>query len=215
MPQLNKFCCQVGNVIKENNDIDIVCAGLPRSGSTMLYRALAGLPPGSTSPKPQTGPVRKTHSFRPQDFAGVRAAVFIFGDPVAAVISTRAHRWNKEHFRNCGAEHRDPETTDIFREDALHYERLFNAWMRPQNFALACVRYEALHKNVDHLASFLGMPVNLPPWRSRRDSSSVLGSGDLEAIQKTYARFIRRVARAPDIAFWTPRTDMSAYTDKL
>lgn len=187
--------------------VEIVCAGLPRSGSTMLYRALAGLPPGSTTPQPQTGPVRKTHSFRPWEFAGVRAAVFIFGDPVSAVISTRAHRWDKGHFRNCGAGRRDPETTDIFREDALHYERMFNAWTQPQTFALACVRYETLHDNADRLAAFLDVSLDLPPRRQRRDSSFVLGPGDFEAIHETYARLIRRVARAPDIAFWAPRTD--------
>lgn len=195
------------NMIAKMDEIDIICAGLPRSGSTMLYRALAGLPPGSTTPQPQTGPVRKTHSFRPHEFTGVRAAVFIFGDPVAAVISTRAHRWDKGHFRNCGARNRDPETTDIFREDALHYERMFTAWMRPQPFALACVRYETLHENAERLAAFLDMPLDLPPRRQRRDSSSVLGPGDLEAIHETYARLIRCVARAPDIAFWAPRMD--------
>lgn len=171
----------------------------------MLYRALAGLPPGKTTPQPQTGPVWKTHSFRPETFTTARAAVFIYGDPVAAVISTRARRYGQPHFENCGAGDRSPETTDIYREDALNYERMFDAWMQPQRFAMACVRYERLHENAAELGAFLGVSLKLPEKRPRADHVEMVTPEDHAAILRTYAGLIDKVARAPDLGLWRAR----------
>lgn len=171
----------------------------------MLYRALSGLPPGSVTPKPQTGPVRKTHGHRPEAFAGARAGVFVFGDPVAAVFSTRLHRWDRGHFRNCGVPDLDPATADVFRADVLGYERMFDAWMGPQPFDLVAVRYERLHANADLVASVLGTAFELPPFRPRRRHDARMDPADRAAAARTYARLAGKVAAAPDVAVWRAR----------
>lgn len=185
-----------------NPKFEIVCAGIPRSGSTMLYRALMGLPPGSTTPSPQVGPILKTHSFRPREFVGMRAAVFIFGDPIDAIVSTRMRRWVKGHFVNCGAGDLDLEAVDIFREDILNYEAMFDAWMRRQSFDTVCVRYERLHENADIIAGFLNQPLVLPPHKHRADYSTQICAEDLAAARITYKKLIRKIERAPDVSIW-------------
>jgi len=186
----------------QKEQVQIVCAGLPRSGTTMLYRALAGLPPGSKTPKPQTGPVRKTHSFEPKNFIGIKAAVFVFGDPVASVISTRLNRWDRGHFVNCGAGHRDPETTDIFREDALSYERMFDAWMQRQAFDLIAVRYETMHDYTATISELLGQPLVLPARNLRRTFTNTVCPDDLEAIKITYGSLSEKILKAGDLTIW-------------
>lgn len=186
--------------------VEIVCAGLPRSGSTLLYRALAGLPPGSTTPKPQTGLVRKTHTSRPELFNSVRVGVFIFGDPVDAVISTRMRRWDQQHFINCEApEECSPENSDIFREDILNYERMFDSWMQRQSFDLAAVRYETLYQHAPALSKFLGVTIDLPEWKQRTDYSNEVSLGDRAVISRTYERLARKIAAAPNLSFWNAR----------
>lgn len=182
--------------------IDILCAGIPRSGTTMLYRALCGLKPASTTPQPQTGPIRKTHSFEPARFTGIRAAVFVFGLPVPSVISTRLNRWGAAHFANCGAAHRDPDTTDIFREDALNYEAMFDAWMQRQPFDLVAVRYDRMHDHQAAIAEVLGTPFTLPPRRKRRTRLDAVDPADLDAARQTYRRLTRKVRKAPDLSIW-------------
>lgn len=188
------------------NGVEIVCAGLPRSGSTLLYRAMAGLPPGDTTPKPQTGPVRKTHSPQPQLFESVRIGVFIFGDPIDAVISTRVCRWDEQHFRNCEASKEyNPNNSDVFRKDVLNYEKIFDAWMQRQNFDLAVVRYEKLYESAPALSAILGIEISLPEWRPRKDYSEITSAEDRAAAYRTYERLAEKISLSPDLAFWSSR----------
>lgn len=186
-----------------NHQNKVVCAGIPRSGTTMVYRALVGLPAGDTTPKPQIGPVVKTHSFDPSDFKGAAAAIFLFSDPIDSVLSTRASRWDVGHFANCGAVETDLEVADIFGRDFLNYERMFDAWMRRQLFTTICVRYECLHKYSVVISDVLKMPLNLPEYRPRRNYSDIFDAKDVKRAQETYSSLSRKIRRAPDISIWT------------
>lgn len=188
----------------EITDQTIICAGIPRCGTTMMYRALAGLPRGATTPKGGPSDIIKTHSYRPQRFAGAAKAIFLFGDPVAAVISTKTSRYTPAHFRNCGARNRDPETTDIFSEDALNYERMFDAWTRRTAVETICVRYETLYQNLRLISAFFAdRPVYFPPPQQRTTNVEQHASPEeVKRIRQTYADLIRKVDRAPDVALF-------------
>jgi len=182
----------------------IICAGIPRSGTTMMFRALAGLKAGATTPQDYKGPIRKTHSFRPRSFKKCTKAIFLFGDPVASVVSTREKRYMSRHFENCGAGDRDPETTDIYREDALNYTKMFNAWTRRQPFDLLLARYETLYENLPVIEGFFGRQLNVPPHRPRKtDPGETVSPDDLKAIRKTYEKLIKRIESAPDITIFS------------
>lgn len=132
----------------------------------------------------------------------MRAAVFIFGDPIDSIVSTRMRRWVKEHFVNCGAGDVDLETADIFREDILNYEAMFDAWMRRQPIDTICVRYERLHENKDILSCFFDRPINLPPRRPRANYAAAVTAEDLISAKATYHKLIRKIKRAPDVSIW-------------
>ena len=185
-------------------DGKIICAGLPRSGTTMMFRALAGLPPGNNTPNEDLNGCLKTHSFRPLEFAGAKAAIFLFGDPVLSVISTRLRRYGPKHFTNCGAHGIDPETADIYSDDVLNYSKMFHAWTRHQPFPLAVFRYETIHDNITHLEGFLNREVTLPEKRPRKTSVDMVPAEILERIERAYADLIVAVEAAPDVAFYGP-----------
>lgn len=183
-----------------------ICAGIPRCGTTLMFRALAGLPPGSKTPVDYNGPIEKTHTFRPRRLEGVEKAIFMFGDPVAAVVSTRLRRYSASHFRHCGAKARDPDTTDIFREDALNYGRMFKAWTRAQGFDTICVRYETLYQNLPLVRDFFGFELFVPPFKPRKTClEDAVSAEDLAAIQATYDGLITAVERSPDVMVFRAR----------
>jgi hypothetical protein len=182
----------------------IAVAGIPRSGTTMVFRALAGLPPGSTTPKDYAGPHIKTHTFEPQSLCGeVDVAVFLFGDVVESVVSTRHKRYDARHFRNCGAGHLSPETTDIYEGDHLNYERMFDAWMRPNGIPHACVRYEDVHNLAPVIARLIGHEFSLPARVERKTTSRAVTAQDRERIERAYSGLIEKVRLAPALSYYS------------
>ena len=179
----------------------IVCAGIPRSGTTMMFRALAGLPPGRQTPSGEFG-VQKTHTPDPSSLQHVDKAIFLFGNPIHSVISTRQRRYGQKHFENCGAGDRDPETTDIYHEDALNYERMFDEWTHNSRFDTLCVRYETLYENLEVIQAFFpGRHLYIPPKQARlTDIESSVTGEELEVIKATYAGLIEKIDGAPDIS---------------
>jgi len=189
--------------MNSNTEQSIVVAGIPRSGTTMMFRALAGLPKGSTKPKEYDGAIFKTHSKTPSVLQNVDKAIFLFGDPVASVISTRLNRWGKGHFANCGEPELDPETADIFGSDILGYETMFDAWFKRQSFDLACVRYEAVYQNLLILNSFFGQHLFLPPYRQRRTNIfDAVSELEQNTIRTSYHTLIDKVEKAPDVTIF-------------
>lgn len=180
-----------------------VVAGVPRSGTTMMFRALAGLPPGATKPADYDGPIIKTHSFKPKRYLDVvRGGIFLFGDVTCSVLSTMANRNDSRHFKNCGAEDLDPELVDLTSSDHLNYERMFDAWTRPTGFPHACVRYERLHEVRPALEALLGMPIPLPERRPRSTGREQADPDVVARIEQSYRSLIAKVAAAPDLAWY-------------
>lgn len=182
---------------------NIIVAGIPRSGTTMVFRALAGLPPRDTTPRnyPDSASIKKTHGIAPKQLPEGYKAIFVFGDIVSSVISTKKHRYDKTHFINCGCS-KDPEHTDIYLEDALHYEAMFDTWNRNNGYPVICVRYEKIHENLKKINDFLGVNLHLPPRKSRSTKYSDCTKEELENIQQTYASLIQKVNNAPDVAIY-------------
>ena len=181
----------------------IAVAGIPRSGTTMTFRALAGLPRGGTTPKDYDGPIVKTHTRAPQELAGITKAIFLFGDPVASVISTRHNRSSAGHFTTCGVEDISPDEADLYVDDLLGSEKMFDAWTQRQPFDCICVRYESLHDNLQILNTFFGQHLYVQPYRARATRPEERESEDtLARIKQTYATFIRKVEAAPDVMIY-------------
>ncbi|WP_306150166.1 MULTISPECIES: hypothetical protein [unclassified Roseibium] len=178
----------------------IVCAGVPRSGTTLMYRALAGLTAGSTTPDIVTD-VEKTHSFQPKNYSFAQKAIFLFSDPVLSVISTKLHRYDPKHFQNCGSGHLDPADTDIFTNDALNYEAMFDSWTNNNEVETICVRYETLYRNIPIIQSFFSpRTLFIPPYKKRSTSTADIDEIHLTQIKSTYSKLIEKTQLAPDVS---------------
>jgi hypothetical protein len=195
----------------------VLVASVPRCGSTFLLRSLAGLGPGRDFPDaPNCRFVRcldhlpnatflKTHSLAPESLPDDVRTVFLFGDPIHAIVSTMVARFDATHFRNCGF------TADglprILERDDLGYERIFDSWMSLHDYPVLALRYEQIHQQVAALSRFLGRRVRLLPKRGR----ATRVSNELrDRLQCVYGEFAQKVASSPDASI---RTRSSALDD--
>jgi len=191
----------------------VVIASVPRCGSTLLFRAVSKNAPGGTFPRSdrrcafvadlrsqelsQEKSFFKTHSLAPQWLPEDVCAVFIFGDPVAAVWSTWKKRFNRQHFSFCGWN--EEVCPDILNRDDLGYEMIFDDWMRRLPFEHICVRYEALWSRKKVIEDFLGRPITLPPFQARNAQIPP----DIESkLHRVYDSLVRKCNAAPDVAIW-------------
>lgn len=179
---------------------NLVVAGIPRCGTTYLFRCLMGLPPGSGSPKGaalEALPGIKCHSLAPPDrfdtdpwadsvsecLENGGRAIFVFGDPFAAVMSTVRHRFDHVHAANCGCD-LDLKKVDLLEADFFNYEKMFDSWMRQKHdYPVLALRYETMVLHKHEIELFVGHRVNWNPWGTR--STRV---GDLPA--RVYGRLL-------------------------
>lgn len=178
-------------------ELKIAVASIPRCGSTLLARATAGLPPGNTWPR-DLPEVKKMHWPRENELKHIDRAVFLFGDIIDAVISTRFKRWDENHFQNCDCD-KALAKVDIFKRDDLNYEPMFDYWTAGHRFPVIAVRYEAMWRNADLISGFVGKKLNLPPKRKRSTNLNMVTREEFIDICRTYSSLIRRVERMPDI----------------
>lgn len=168
-----------GLALSQGRPRQVLVASVPRCGSTLLFRAVAGHPPGRHFPRgnkdcqfitsldniPDT-PFLKTHSPAPEELPNDLRVIFIFGNPIQAVWSTWEKRFKRRHFEICG--YRGEEPPDILHRDDLGYERIFDSWMQIQSPQVARIRYERLWENKHLIEEFIGRPIVLPPHRTRQ-----------------------------------------------
>lgn len=187
----------------------VLVASVPRCGSTLLVRTLAGLPSGSETPQSKNVKfvrdlrklprvkILKTHSLAPPSLPPDVCAIFLFGDPVQAVVSTYRKRYDKNHFRNCGYLLEDPP--DILNEDALGYQRLYDSWMKRHTYPLLALRYETMFDYSKVLSLFIGRKVTLP---DRKERATRVSPEERTRLEQVYADLIAKVVRSPDVCLW-------------
>lgn len=175
----------------------LIVASIPRSGSTWVHRAICGLPPSSSTSKnpfikESVGwSIYKTHrtfehwknKINPED-----KVIFIFGDITHSIISTKKKRYEKNHFKNCG--YTGPiKNKNIYEEDFLNYELIFDSWVNCNLSNLLILRYETFSPST--LYNFVPFPFSLPPRVSRTDYTNVKKSNMIK-IQNTYKSLIKK-----------------------
>lgn len=126
----------------------------------------------------------------------------MFGDIVNAVISTHLNAMTVPHFLNCGVfEFKCTISSaqgDIFGQDLLGYERMFDSWNRYNGYPALLLRYETCHKYQQLISDFLGEKVTLLPWRERKTKSGLVQPDIVWQIKRTYKCLRCKVASMPD-----------------
>ena len=175
----------------------LILASIPRSGSTWIHRALCGLPPSPTTSKNpfhkklEGWSIYKTHrTFEhwKHKIHSKDKVIFIFGDITHSIISTREKRYEKNHFKNCGYTG-SFENKNIYEEDFLNYELIFDSWVNCNLPNLLILRYETFSPST--LYNFVPFSFNLPPRTPRTDYTNVKKS-NITKIQNTYKSLIEK-----------------------
>lgn len=191
----------------------LIIASVPRTGSTLLFRAIKGLPPsGGTPPeyyvsdKPFHQSIAQTHSTSDRILYGKMKVVFTFRDPIESIISTRLHRWDLNHFKNCGVVDRRLEDCNNYIEDFLGYEKIFDSWTKDNGYPVMAVNYESMFNNKSKIEEFIEREFNFPQWKPRdgntKNNRDKISKEDLELIEKTYSRFIEKVNKMESITYY-------------
>lgn len=179
----------------------VIVAGIPRCGTTLMFRALAGFSAGNTTPKNYYGKIKKTHGLAPSNLPRGYKAIFLFGDIVSSVISTKNSRYESNHFLNCGCL-KKVEEVDIYKEDILNYELMFDSWHQRHNYPVMCLRYEKIYHNINLIKAFLQTDISLPKKRKRTTKYADCSKKDLKQIKHTYQSLINKIKKVPNISIY-------------
>lgn len=179
----------------------LIVAGIPRCGTTYLYASIIGREMNDLDS--YNGCVIKTHSLAPYRMGGINCykAIFLFSDPLHAVISTKRNIYDRFHFENCGC-FRNPDEVDIFHEDALGYEKMFDSWMlRSENFGypVLALKYEAIPKYQKDIEEFIRQEIKWLPWIERESNYDLVMEDEFDDIKYTYGELYKKIKSAREI----------------
>lgn len=177
----------------------ILVSGIPRCGTAYMFRSLAGDPQATVE---GASHLLKSHTFAPSALSCYKA-VFMFGDPVIAAISAiregfPAHMKTRRNLQCFSSAKR----VDIVGRDSFHYEQLFDSWNRYHGYPALLLRYETCYKYGSVISAFVGQPVKMLPWHSRRTTTSHVGKDTVAKLRKTYASLSRKIAAMPNWRWW-------------
>lgn len=201
----------------------VVVASMGRSGSTLVYDAIAdgmamarfGRSSGAARRIVRDiawdldmcaltpGVVYKTHALA-EELPSHRPCkiVFVFGPASDAAISVlscdRRHGpdWTAEHFRHMRAR---GSLEELARRDVLRFEEQIDGWLGRSGSMVLALRYDGLWSHADTLSDFVGFPVRFPARRLRNSLGDV-EAVTIERIRSCYARLDARIAALPSCA---------------
>jgi len=166
------------------------------------------------------------HAPRPPDEGD--KAVYIFSDPVDAVISffrrrsegqnktmrglgTPVKDWVVGHCKNIGGDYmrmdKDWDLSDYLEqgEDLLKLESHFDNWLSAKClYPVLLVKYEKMWENLEVIHNFMERPdavSDFPKKRTRGSSLGDLSFKDRRSILKMYGPLKEKIFLAPDIIF--------------
>lgn len=182
---------------RKNNDDkmnNILIAGIPRSGTTLIYKAIRINNKGFTA---------KTHLLPDLDksMEGIKIddsfkVIFLFGNPINSIISTykmcKNKYWMVKHAKHCGyLDNIYP--LDIINKDNLNYEKMFDEWMTTNRFKVLPIRYEEIWNNVKEIEKFVGFKINLLEYKERETKTTDVSQEILNKIKVTYRDLIKKI----------------------
>ncbi|MFW6121760.1 MAG: hypothetical protein ACOC80_12815, partial [Petrotogales bacterium] len=188
-------------------------AGIPRCGTTLMARAVAGLETGELWPsrqEPVNGVIKRHLKVSKADIKNACGCIFLFGNIPKAVISTKRTKMDKKHFENC-LYNGDPENINIIEKDYLNYEKIFDFWTKEHSFPVLVLRFEKLWNYKEEIEWFIStfMPhrnIDLPPKKERHSRLEHLSSAELDTLCKAYASLILKTEKMPNVKLIKRRT---------
>ena len=181
---------------------EIVIAGIPRCGTTLMARAAAGIVPANQWPdrqEPIRGVIKRHAAIELGDASGIIAGIFLFGNIEESILSTRRTRMDEKHLQNCLCPMKLKDV-DILRRDDLRYENIFDDWTGPWAFPILSLRYETFWNHIQEIEEFLGRQLTLPEKKARVTKPGNFSGYEVSLIKNTYKSLIEKVKNMPDFS---------------
>lgn len=185
----------------------IILSSIPRCGSTWLFHSLINSRHSSFTPKNKTDNIEgvnvpyvvyknykiyKTHlpySYWKNIITNEDYVIFLVGDVIESVISTKFKRFDSNHFKNCGY---SGNSKNIFKEDFLGYENIFDSWYNAKIRNKIILKYEDF--NFTSLQEFMPYDFKFNNFKIREKSnSSKITKEQLNSLKLTYKSLINKV----------------------
>ncbi|MGB1251987.1 MAG: hypothetical protein ACPG8W_15325 [Candidatus Promineifilaceae bacterium] len=140
--------------------------------------------------------------------------VYIFGDPRLATLSLFRRNYQHGHSRKLQRYQENPTgpvpkgiSLDAYvavGQDRLGFETHFDNWlMHHQVHQTLFLRYEAVHDNLDVLATFLELPkqaiATFPKRKERQSALSRVAAPTRQGLERLYGPFAARLAALDDV----------------
>ena len=202
----------------------IVVASNGRSGSTMLFEAIARSLIEARYPRLNHGPghrllaastsgfvdrlsqvahepwpVLKTHDPFDSRYAGDARYLFIYGDPLEAALSVKkvVERDGHQWFSD-HLNHLRGEGSyqELFTKDVLNYEQQLLSWQNADPETVLLLPYDKLWENQPRLVGFLGFVVQLPERcvRAEKAMPDLMDSELFERLRGVKRRLDQKLA---------------------
>lgn len=199
--------------VLNKHDKAIVLSSMSRCGSTLLYLSIGKY----KFKKPFVTDISnmkflpryayKTHDCAPIHIHKGVKTVYLFGDVFNIIASNFAKFSNKgtlvNHMKHF---HADPKiAVDMLTKDVFGLEHQFDSWNQRRTYPIMLVRYETMWDNLEAIRSYLGLPVELPPFKKRKKWVEELNVSDTAHLEKTYESLYDKISKVDDIVFLKPR----------
>lgn len=154
------------------------------------------------------------HHGDPEGLAGSERAIYLYGDPIDAVLSF--YRRDKEygtkfverHYRNLDIPGKFPETFDEYLgwgSDAFgletHFDRYYNSLPKA---GLMMVRFDDMWTHLDEIFDFLRLPAkgrDFPAKRARLSKRNELSGDQLNVLHSYFSGLLSKQAAMPNLHY--------------
>lgn len=154
------------------------------------------------------------HHGRPEDLSRRERAIYLYGDPIDAVLSF--YRRDKEygthfverHYRNLDIAGKFPPTFEDYLEwgsDAFGLEAHFDKYVSSSPVGgLIAVRFDDMWPHLDEIFKFLRLPSSaddFPAKRARQSKRDVLTRDQIEVLKGYFSGLLKKQSDMPDIHY--------------
>ena len=154
------------------------------------------------------------HHGNPEQLSGRERAIYLYGDPIDAVLSFYRRdveyetNFVKKHYRNLDVSGEFPKTFEDYLtwgSDAFCLEAHFEKYRKAQSVAgLVMVRFDDIWDHLGELFDFIRLPArpsDFPPKRARLSKRDALKPDELAVLEKYFSGLIELQASMEPIHY--------------
>jgi len=187
----------------------LIISGIPRSGTTYLFRSINNLPQSPWSPHfdkivdhaHYLNDTIKVHT--PYNNFSLNEdikVIFLHRNLFDCILSNvKTFNHDTDHSRNIGRDYNGVLEDKIFDQDILNLEQLFDVWVTNAVFPTLVIKYEHLAECQTQIEDFIERPFSLLPFNLAPGKE--LDPNIALKISNTYQNLLSKLSALPPIYY--------------